>query len=98
MPMMFCHLGSVEYEFKRPDCCEDPLCAGFKAGLSVSGGGAVMEPGQLGSPQWRRRSPLPICSPAHAYMAGQSSPPGALGARLRDLEPRLVLPALRALW
>ena len=55
-------------------------------------------PGQLGSPQWQHRSPLPICSPAHAYMAGQTSPPGALGARLRDLEPKQVLPALRALW
>ena len=73
-------------------------------GTSVLGKGPVMLSGQpsghLGSPQreWQRRSPLPICSPAHAYVAGQTSPPGALGARLRDLEPKQVLPALRALW
>lgn len=54
--------------------------------------------GQLGPLEWQRGSPLPICSPAHAFVAGQTSPPGALGARLRDLEPRQVLPALRALW
>ena len=53
---------------------------------------------QLTSPPWQHRSPLPICSPAHAYVARQRSPPGALGTRLRDLEPKQVLPALRALW
>ena len=43
-------------------------------------------------------SSLPISSPPCAYMAGQRSSPGAVGPRLRDLEPREVLPALRALW
>jgi len=67
-----------------------------KGGRSPSvEGSAVM---RLAQPLGQHRSPLPICSPPHAYVAGQTSPPGALGTRLRDLEPKQVLPALRALW
>ena len=51
-----------------------------------------------GTPDRQQGSLLPISSLARAYMAGQRSSPGAVGARLRDLEPREVLPALRALW
>ena len=50
------------------------------------------------TPDRQQGSLLPISSPARAYMAGQRSPPGAVGARLQDLKPREVLPALRALW
>ena len=50
------------------------------------------------TPDRQQGSLLPISSPPCAYMAGQRSSPGAVGARLRDLEPREILPALRALW
>ena len=50
------------------------------------------------TPDRQQGSLLSVSSLPCAYMAGQRSPPGAVGARLRDLEPREVLPALRALW